>query len=101
MNIMKRHLATTVTDHFPQAVWRSIDIPNDTSHEPNVQNQFVFVRCIEDVIIPDSVNHESNDGDAMIGNFSQRGQPQQAGNCLIVRYERIQQLMLQGKVELI
>jgi hypothetical protein len=66
------------------------------------------VRCIENVTIPDGrqINEEDSeqgDNDAIrpSDNFSQGGQLQQAGMCLIVRYERIRHLLLQGKVELI
>ena len=109
MKIMKQHLSTSVTDHFPQDAWRTLDIPNDSVHEPNRQNQFVFIRCIENVTIPDGnqMNEEDSeqlDDDAINkpnNNFSQGGQLQQAGMCLIVRYERIRHLLLQGKVELV
>lgn len=110
MKIMKQHLSTTVTDHFPQEAWRTLDVPNDSVHEPNVQNQYVFIRCIENVTIPDSTqmhndNSEQTDTDDTTqtpsNNFFQGGQLQQAGMCLIVRYERIRHLLLQGKVELI
>ena len=108
MKIMKHHLSTTVTDHFPQEAWRTLDIPNDAVHEPNVQNQYVFIRCIESVTIPDSSSTQMNDSQETDNetttpsyNFSQGGQLQQAGMCLIVRYERIRHLLLEGKVELI
>jgi hypothetical protein len=109
MKIMKRHLSNTVTDHFPQEVWRTLDIPNDAVHEPNIQNQYVFIRCIDNVTIPDStaMNEEDsepmdhNDDSQPSYNFSQGGQMQQAGMCLIVRYARIRHLLLQGKVELV
>jgi DNA replication complex GINS protein SLD5 C-terminus len=108
MKIMKQHLSTTVTDHFPQEAWRTLDIPNDSVHEPNVQNQYVFIRCIESVTIPDSTQMNNDDSEQTDNdtttpgyNFSQGGQLQQAGMCLIVRYERIRHLLLEGKVELI
>ena len=110
MKIMTQHLSTTVTDHFPQQAWRALEIPDDFVHEPNIQNQFVFIRCIENVTIPDSTAmHEEdaaeqtdpNDPSQSSFNFSQGGQMQQAGMCLIVRYARIRHLLLQGKVELV
>ena len=108
MKIMKQHLSATVTDHFPQEVWRTLDIPNDAVHEPNVTNQYVFIRCIENVTIPDSTQmmndvSEGADTDTMTPNrnFFQGGQLQHAGMCMIVRYERIRHLLFQGKVELI
>ena len=109
MTMVKQHLSTTVTDHFPQEAWRTLDIPNDSVHEPNVQNQFVFIRCLDNVTIPDSTtpmnedDSEQTDHDTIkpIPNFSQGGQLHQAGMSLIVRYERVRHLLLQGKVELI
>jgi DNA replication complex GINS protein SLD5 C-terminus len=80
---VERHLAATVTDHFPQEVWRSLEIPSDMADEPNL-NQFVFIRCKSDVVIYEN-------GSA---------QPQPSGVCRVVRYERIRQLLLEGKVEL-
>ena len=71
-----RHLAITVTNHFPQAVWRSLERPVDDDHE----KAFCFIRCREDVMI----------GDAL----------QPAGVCRVVRYQRIRSLLLEGKVEL-
>jgi hypothetical protein len=74
-----RHLATTVTDHFPQAVWRSLEIPADQRDGPDPA-AFCFIRCLEDVLI----------GEAL----------QPAGACRVVRYQRIRSLLLEGKVEL-
>jgi hypothetical protein len=73
-----RHLATTVTDHFPQAVWRSLDVPARDKPDPAA---FCFIRCLEDVVI----------GDAL----------QPAGVERVVRYQRIRSLLREGKVELL
>jgi hypothetical protein len=108
MKIVTHHLSTTVTNHFPQDVWRTLDIPNDMVHEPDIQNQFVFIKCISDVTIPETIRPTNDDTDTggSINPMSQDsmtgvGQYQQAGMCLIVRYERIRQLLFEGKVELI
>ena len=101
MKMMQQHLSTTVTDHFPQEVWRTLDIPNDSVHEPNIPNQYVFIRCREHVTIPNPTPKDDPSPTTEDGRYiSQDGQPQQAGQCLIVRYERIRHLLLQGKVEL-
>jgi DNA replication complex GINS protein SLD5 C-terminus len=76
---VERHFQATVTDHFPQDVWKQLDAP-DMIDEPDL-DQFVFLKCLEDLTIDDDKHHT-------------------AGTCLIVRYQRIRDLLLEGKVEL-
>jgi len=80
---IERHFKTTVTNHFPQDVWKQLDAP-DMIDEPDL-DKFVFLRCLEDVVMED-------DNDMMQSHIS--------GTCLIVRYQRVRELFLQGKVEL-
>lgn len=54
--------------------------------EPDL-DRFVFLRCLEDVVIEDEKDPNNNS-------------MQETGNCLIVRYRRIRESCLQGKVEL-
>lgn len=73
-----RHFQTTVTDHFPQDVWKQLDAP-DMIDEPDL-DAFVFFKCRTDVTIHD--------------------QPFAAGTCLIARYNRVRHFFLAGQVEL-
>lgn len=77
----------TVTDHFPQDAWKKLDEP-EMIDEPNLDT-YVFVRSKEDVSIENGTEENPD--------------PQQhdAGACLIVRYSRIRNLVLEGKLELL
>jgi DNA replication complex GINS protein SLD5 C-terminus len=75
---VEQHLQSTVTDHFPHQVWKQLDAP-EMIDEPDL-NAFVFVKCLQDVSIDD--------------------QRRPSGSCIIVRYERVRELLLQGLVEL-
>jgi DNA replication complex GINS protein SLD5 C-terminus len=75
---VEQHLQSTVTDHFPQQVWKQLDAP-DMIDEPDL-NAFVFCKCLLDVSIDDQLRP--------------------SGSCIIVRYERVRELLLQGQVEL-
>lgn len=81
------HFKATVTEHFPQDVWRQLDAP-DMIDEPDL-DQFVFLRCLENITIDDGTVDKPN------------VQHHVAGTCLIVRYNRIRDFFLDGKVELI
>lgn len=87
---VERHFKINVTNHFPQDVWRQLDAP-DMIDEPDL-DKFVFLRCLEDIVVDDGDSSESGAGD--------NSQAHKAGTCLIVRYRRVRDLCLQGKVEL-
>lgn len=76
---VERHLQTTVTDHFPQDVWKQLDA-DDMIDEPDLE-AFVFVKCSDDIEIGDQYHTK--------------------GTCIIVRYERIREFCLTGQVELL
>ena len=79
--MVERHLRRTVLDHFPQDVWKKLDEP-EMIDEPDLDT-YVFVQTKEHLTIPDSLDSYK------------------AGTSLIVRYSRIRDLFLQGKVELL
>ena len=73
------HLQANVLSHFPQEVWQRVDEP-DMIDEPDL-NAFVFARVIEPVVIA--------------------GTPRQReGACLVTRYARIRDFVLEGKLQL-
>lgn len=72
-------MTTLVLNHFPQSVWKRLDEENMID-EPKLDD-FVFLRIKERTEIGD-VEYDS-------------------GACLIVRYRRARDLLLQGKIELI
>lgn len=76
---MEQHLTTLVLNHFPQTAWKRLD-EESMIDEPNV-DEFVFLRTKERIEIGDVVYD--------------------SGACLIVRYRRVRDLLLQGKIELI
>ena len=81
---VERHFEITVTNHFPQECWKKLDSP-EMIDEPDL-DKFVFLRCLEDIVVDNDENGDS--------------QAHAAGACLIVRYRRVRDLCLQGKVEL-
>ena len=80
--MVEEHFKITVTNHFPKPVWMQLDAP-DMIDEPDL-DKFVFLRCLDDIVL--------DDGD--------ESQMHAAGTCLIVRYRRVRDHCLQGKVEL-
>ena len=78
---VQRHLQVTVTDHFPQEVWKQLDDP-DMIDEPDL-DQFVYSRFLEDAALDDGRDYFN------------------VGECVVIRYRRIRDLFLLGKVELI
>ena len=81
---VERHFKVTVTNHFPQDVWKQLDAP-DMIDEPDL-DKFVFLRCLEDIVV------EDDEGDTQLHT---------ADTCLIMRYRRVRELCLHdGKVEL-
>ena len=92
-SLLDRHFSRTVLDHLPKEMWRVLDEP-EMIDRPNL-DQFVFCRIKETV---------------EIDNFDPLGQEEQddlniqehvVGSCLIARYSAIQDLMFQGKIELV
>ena len=83
---IEHHLRATVTDHFPQDVWKQLDAP-DMIDEPDL-DEFVFLKCLQNIMIDDGTADKPN------------VQQHEIGTCLIVRYNRIRDLYLEGKVEL-
>lgn len=81
---MEKHLRRTVLDHLPQDVWKKLDEPHMIT-SPDV-NKFVFCKALEEV------------------QLLQEGDGQQAhskGSCLIARYETVQSMLSEGKMELL
>jgi hypothetical protein len=79
--MMERHMRCTVLDRFPQDVWKKLDEP-EMIDQPDLDT-YVFIKCISDVVIP-AEEHRSV-----------------AGTFLIVRYSRVRDFILEGKVELL
>lgn len=69
----------TVLDHLPQDVWKKLDEPHMIT-SPDL-NKFVFCKALEEVQL-------------------QEGQHAK-GSCLIARYETVQPLLSEGKMELL
>jgi hypothetical protein len=84
---LKDHLRRTVLDHFPQDVWKQLDA-EDMIDEPDM-NTYVFIKAKEYVTI-DNGTEDNPDLQA-----------HEEGACLIVRYSRIRDLLLEEKVELL
>jgi GINS complex subunit 4 len=84
---MEGHLRRTVLDHIPQDAWRKLDAP-EMIDEPDLDS-FVFCRCVEDIVM--------NAGTEEQPNINQHA----AGACLIIRYRRIRDFVLEGKVALL
>ena len=84
---VERHWQVTVTQHFPQQVWKQLDAP-DMIDAPDL-DAFVLVRFLEpaELVV---VGMGGKDPDFL-----------DTGNCIVVRYRRVRDLLLEGKVELI
>ena len=82
---VERHLQVTVTNHFPQQVWKQLDDP-DMIDEPDL-DAFMFLRFLQE--------------SELMGTNNQDPDFFEAGNCAVVRYRRVRDLFLEGKVELI
>jgi hypothetical protein len=79
--LIERHFRRTVLDHFPQDVWKKLDEP-EMIDSPDLDT-YVFIRTKESVLIDEETAlHE-------------------AGTSLIVQYNRVRDLFLKGKVELL
>ena len=86
-SLLESHLHRTVLDHFPQDAWKKLDSP-EMIDEPDLDT-YVFIKTKDDVAIdngtPDNPDFQQHD----------------KGTCLIVRYSRIRDLFVQGKVQLL
>lgn len=86
--LLERHLRRTVLDHLPKDAWKKLDEP-EMIDSPNL-DEFVFCKVLESVEIDNSMPGEESDIDKHA-----------EGTCLIVRYSAIQQLVLEGKIEML
>lgn len=77
----------TVLDHFPQDAWKQLDAP-EMIDEPDLDT-YVFIKTRENVVIDNGMEYDPG--------LHQHA----AGTCLIVRYKRIRELLLDEKVELL
>jgi hypothetical protein len=85
---MEHHLRSNVLDHFPQDVWKQLDAP-DMIDEPDLGTYvFAKVNGKEEVFVDMGTPDDPN-----VMSFS-------SGDSLIVRYERVRELCLAGKVTL-
>lgn len=84
---MESHLNRTVLDHFPQDVWKKLDAP-EMIDEPDLDT-YVFCKVKDDVAI--------DNGTVDRPNLQQHSE----GTCLIVRYNKIRELLLEERVELL
>jgi DNA replication complex GINS protein SLD5 C-terminus len=106
LKLLEGHLHKTVLDHFPpQQVWKTLDAP-EMIDEPDLST-YVFCRSKEDVTIADGdgdgdrahpIRYDDTDDFDRDAAASYRAA---AGVCLIVRYSRVRNLFLQGKIELL
>lgn len=90
---MEKHLKRTVLNHLPKDAWKKLDEP-EMIDTPNM-DEFVFCKVLETVEI-DNTDHKGNEEDEEEGI-----QEHKAGSCLIARYSVIQELILQGKIEML
>ena len=76
---MEKHFFRTVLNHMPKEAWKKLDEP-DMIETPDF-NRFVFCKTIEDVEIGEQYHGK--------------------GSCLIARYEAVQKLVMEEKMELL
>lgn len=92
--LLESHFNRSVLDHFPKKPWRKLDEP-EMIDRPNM-DRFVFCKALETVEIN---NHDPLSGEEQQSEFNI--QEHQTGECLIVRYNAIRELVLEGKVEIL
>mmetsp|Transcript_7941 Transcript_7941/g.11416 ORF Transcript_7941/g.11416 Transcript_7941/m.11416 type:complete len:353 (-) Transcript_7941:87-1145(-) len=99
--LLERHLRRTVLDHFPKEAWKKLDEP-EMIDSPDL-DEFVFCKVLETVEIDNrdsqaaTQTNENNDDDLGEDSIQEHSQ----GACLIARYSAIQELVHQGKIELL
>jgi DNA replication complex GINS protein SLD5 C-terminus len=86
---MENHLRSNVLDHFTHDIWKQLD-KEEMIDEPDIDT-YVFARVVgeEDVYIEMGSSDDPN-----VQSFA-------PGSCLIVRYLRVRELCLEGKIELV
>jgi GINS complex subunit 4 len=104
LKLLEGHLHKTVLDHFPpQQVWKTLDAP-EMIDEPDLST-YVFCRSKEDVTIVDGDRDQAHtsryDDTDDFDRDAAASYRAAAGACLIVRYSRVRDLFLQGKIELL
>mmetsp|Transcript_25625 Transcript_25625/g.36126 ORF Transcript_25625/g.36126 Transcript_25625/m.36126 type:complete len:356 (+) Transcript_25625:133-1200(+) len=101
--LLERHLRRTVLDHFPKEAWKKLDEP-EMIDSPDL-DEFVFCKVLETVEIDNrdsqAAPHTQDDDDDDDDLGEDSIQEHAKGSCLIARYSAIQDLVHQGKIELL
>ena len=82
--LLEKHLQTSVTDHFPQEVWKRLDEP-EMIEQPD-SDQYVMVRVLED---------------STIRKGSEEARTLEKGSNLIVNYREIRPFLESGALQLL
>ena len=100
--LLEKHYERTVLNHMPAKPWKKLDDP-EMIDSPDLE-QFVFCRALEPIEIdvssqPNALNDGEDDADD--DDYGNNLQAHPEGACLIVMYEKVKDLVVEGKVELL
>lgn len=91
-SLWTEHIEKTVTDHFPQSVWKKLDEP-EMVQSPNL-DEFCWVRVLQDITLHLSQSQSSQyDDDVDAHRYNK-------GSVLVIPYSRVRDLIQEQKVEL-